>query len=189
MPQTGFQHKYGHWSWNMNFKHLSVKAKLSAAFGLLATVVLIVSGISLKELNDANDRFSGYVSGINARAEMAEAVRTAVDDRAIAVRNLVLVTAPADVELEKAAVTAAEQRVETNLEKFNAMVANASDMTDKGRSLAAELPRIEGLYRPVALDIDRLAVNNQRDAAIAEIDARCRPLLSALIKAISLYRS
>ncbi len=134
----------------MNFKHLSVKAKLSAAFGLLATVVLIVSGISLKELNDANDRFSGYVSGINARAEMAEAVRTAVDDRAIAVRNLVLVTAPADVELEKAAVTAAEQRVETNLEKFNAMVANASDMTDKGRSLAAELPRIEGLYRPVA---------------------------------------
>ncbi len=41
--------------------------------------------------------------------------------------------------------------------------------------------------RPVALDIDRLAVNNQRDAAIAEIDARCRPLLAALIKATNDY--
>ena len=67
------------------------------------------------------------------------------------------------------------------------MVANASDMSDKARSLAAEIPRIEALYRPVALDIDRLALNNQRDAAIAEIDTKCRPLLSALIKASNDY--
>ncbi|WP_454862615.1 methyl-accepting chemotaxis protein [Paraburkholderia fungorum] len=171
----------------MNFNQLSVKAKLTGAFGMLAAIVLVVSGLSLKSLNDANNRFAGYVSGINARADAAEAVRTAVDDRAMAVRNLVLVTAPADVELEKAAVTDAEHRVETNLEKFNAMVAGASDMNDKGRSLAAELPRIEALYRPVALDIDRLAISNQRDAAIAEIDTKCRPLLSALIKASNDY--
>jgi methyl-accepting chemotaxis protein len=167
----------------MNWNNLSVKAKLSGAFGLLALVVLIVSGLSLKALNDANDRFAGYIKGINARADMAEAVRTAVDDRALAVRNLVLVTTPADIAIEKAAVTDAERRVEVNLEKFNAMVAGASDMSEKGKALAAELPRIETLYRPVALDIDQLAVNNQRDAAIAEIDTKCRPLLSALIKA------
>ncbi|WP_395071207.1 methyl-accepting chemotaxis protein [Paraburkholderia silvatlantica] len=171
----------------MNLHHLSVKAKLTGAFGILAVIVLAVSGLSLKQLNDANDRFSGYVSGIKARADMAEAVRTAVDDRAMAVRNLVLVTTPADIEVEKAAVDDAERRVEANLEKFNAMVAGASDMSDKARSLAAELPRIESLYRPVALEIDRLAVNNQRDAAIAAIDTQCRPLLSALVKASNDY--
>lgn len=167
----------------MNWNNLSVKTKLTGAFGILALVVLIVSGLSLKALSDANERFAGYIKGINARADMAAAVRNAVDDRAIAVRNLVLVTTPADVEIEKAAVTDSERRVEVNLEKFNAMVASASDMTEKGKALAAELPRIETLYRPVALDIDQLAVNNQRDAAIAEIDTKCRPLLSALIKA------
>jgi methyl-accepting chemotaxis protein-1 (serine sensor receptor) len=153
----------------------------------LALIVLIVSALSLKALNDAHDRFSGYISGINARAEAAQAVRTAVDDRAMAVRNLVLVTTPADVEIEKAAVTDAEHRVEINLEKFNALVANASDMSEKGKSLAAELPRIEALYRPVALDINRLALDNQRDAAIAEIGTKCRPLLSALVKASNDY--
>jgi len=171
----------------MTLGNLSVKAKLTGAFGALAVVVLIVSGLSLKELNDANDRFSGYISGIKARADMAESIRTAVDDRAMAVRNLVLVTTPAGVETEKAAVLDAERRVEANLEKFNAMVASASDMSDKARSLAAEIPRIEALYRPVALEINRLAVNNQRDAAIAEIDTKCRPLLSALIKASNEY--
>lgn len=95
----------------MNLKHLSVKTKLSVAFGMLAAIVLIISGISLKALNDANDRFYGFVSGINARAEMAESIRTAVDDRALAVRNLVLVKAPADMEIEKTAVNDAEHRV------------------------------------------------------------------------------
>src|SRR5471030_472762 len=113
----------------MNSNRLTVKTKLSIAFGLLAVVVLIVSGISLKSLNDANDRFYGFVNGINARAEMAEAIRSAVDDRAVAVRNLVLVSTPADVDIEKAAVLDAEQRVESRLEKFNAMVAGAHDMS------------------------------------------------------------
>ncbi|KDB10667.1 methyl-accepting chemotaxis sensory transducer [Burkholderia sp. lig30] len=171
----------------MRFRLLSVKAKLSIAFGLLAVVVLIVSGMSLIALNDANDRFSSYVSGVNARADMAASIRAAVDDRAMAVRNLVLVTTPADVEIEKAAVGDAEARVEARLEKFNAMVAGAHDMTDQARSLAADISRIESQYRPVALEIDRLALNNQRDAAIAAIDTQCRPLLSALIKATNAY--
>lgn len=171
----------------MNLKSLSVKAKLTWTFGVLAAMVMIVSGIALKSLNDANDRFSGFISGINARADMAESVRTAVDDRAMAVRNLVLVTTPTDVETEKAAVSDAEHRVKDRLERFNAMVASAQDMSDKARSRAAEISRIESLYRPVALEIDRLALNNQRDAAIAEIDTRCRPLLAALIKASSDY--
>lgn len=42
----------------------------------------------------------GFVNGINARAEMAEAIHSAVDDRAMAVRNLVLVSAPAEVDIE-----------------------------------------------------------------------------------------
>ncbi|MGC2970414.1 methyl-accepting chemotaxis protein [Paraburkholderia aspalathi] len=171
----------------MNLKQLTVKAKLAIAFGLLTIVVLVVSGISLKALNDANDRFYGFVNGINARAEMAESIRTAVDDRAMAVRNLVLVTTPTDVGIEKAAVLDAENRVETRLEKFNAMVAGAHDMSDQARSLAAEISRIEALYRPVALDIDRLALSNQRDAAINEINQKCRPLLASLIKASNDY--
>ncbi len=171
----------------MRLKHLSAKASLLLTFGALSLVVLIVSGFSLKALGDANQRFYRYVNGINARADMARAIRAAVDDRAVAVRNLVLVSSPADVELEKAAVLAAEQRVETHLEEFGRMVANARDMSDESRRQAAEIARIEGLYRPVALDIDRLALAGQHDAAIAEIIEKCRPLLAALIQASNTY--
>ncbi|WP_082751411.1 methyl-accepting chemotaxis protein [Burkholderia sp. MSMB1459WGS] len=171
----------------MGLANLSVRTKLTGTFGVLAAIVFIASGVALNALNDANDRFSGFVHGINARAELAQSVRAAVDDRAMAVRNVVLVTTPADVNIEKAAVIDAERRVEDNLKKFQAMVASAPDISERARSAATDMARIEALYRPVALDIDRLALNGQREAAIAEIDTKCRPLLSALIKAANDY--
>jgi methyl-accepting chemotaxis protein-1 (serine sensor receptor) len=167
----------------MKLTNLPVKVKLTVSFGLLVMVVLISSLLALKALNDSNERFAGYVNGINARAEMAASLRASVDDRAMAVRNLVLVTTPADVETEKRAVDDAEQAVESRLAKFNAMVAVAQDMSTKTRALAEEISRIEALYKPVALDIDRLALSGQKEAAINEIDTKCRPLLAALIKA------
>ncbi|KHJ61731.1 MCP four helix bundle domain-containing protein, partial [Burkholderia glumae] len=171
----------------MNLEKLTMRSKLVGTFGLLATLVLVVSAFALHALDQADARFSGYVSGVAARAQLAQAIRAAVDDRAMAVRNLVLVTTPADTAIEKAAVEDAERRVEANLERFNAMVASESNLTDQGRSLAAEISRVETQYRPVALDINRLALDNQRDAAIAEIDVKCRPLLTALIKAVNDY--
>ncbi|WP_345817296.1 methyl-accepting chemotaxis protein (plasmid) [Paraburkholderia sp. PREW-6R] len=171
----------------MNLRNMSVKVKLMVSFGLLVLVVLTSSLVALSALNNSNDRFADYVSGINARAEMAASIRAAVDDRAMAVRNLVLVTTPADIEKEKNAVSDAEEAVESRLAKFNAVVAAANDMSPEARSLAHEIGRIESLYKPVALDIDRLALAGQKEEAIAEIDTKCRPLLSALIRATNEY--
>ncbi|WP_459625481.1 MCP four helix bundle domain-containing protein, partial [Burkholderia sp. 3C] len=145
----------------MTFKNLSAKSSLLITFGTLTVIVLVVSGVSLKALGDSNQRFYSFVKGINARADKAREVRNAVDDRAMAVRNLVLVSAPADIEIEKTAVSEAETRVEAALAQFNEMVANATDMTEQSRNNAAEISRIEEQYRPVALDIDRLALAGQ----------------------------
>ena len=153
----------------MNLNTLSVKAKLTGAFGVLAAVVLIVSGISLKSLNDANDRFASFLSGVNARANMAAQVRTAVDRRAIAARNMALVTTPGDFEVEKAAEAQAQMEVQSNLAKLNEMVASASDATEKARSLVGEINRIEAAYTPVANAIVGLAVANRRDEAVKKM--------------------
>ncbi|WP_318248528.1 hypothetical protein [Paraburkholderia sp. XV] len=91
----------------MNFANLTVKAKLAAGFGVVAAMVVVASALSLTSLNDANDCFGNYVNGINARADLAAQVRTAEDRRAIAARNLVLVTSASDIEPERAAVTQA----------------------------------------------------------------------------------
>ncbi|WP_051980638.1 methyl-accepting chemotaxis protein [Burkholderia sp. 9120] len=171
----------------MTLQHLSIKAKLIAGFGMLSVIVVAVSGLSLKALSDSTDGFSDFVHGINARADMAVQVRTAVDRRAIAARNLVLVTKPQDLEIEKADVMRAHEDVQSDLKKLNDMTASASDTSDKARSLVAEINRVEALYGPVATDIVNLALTSKRDDAIVKMDDQCRPLLAALIRSTDAY--
>ncbi|MDB5894623.1 MAG: methyl-accepting chemotaxis protein, partial [Rhodoferax sp.] len=90
----------------MQFSNLRIRTRLSIAFGGLTLMVLLVSGVALFSLADANARFAGYTAGLNARATVASHVRTAVDERAIAARNVVLVTKDTDRASENAAAVA-----------------------------------------------------------------------------------
>jgi methyl-accepting chemotaxis protein-1 (serine sensor receptor) len=165
----------------------TVKAKLVWSFGTLIAIVIAISFFSIKALSDANSEFSHYISSISARARLAETVRTAVDRRAIAARDLVLVVKPADIEAEKAEVMSAHEDVQSALRQLNEKVSPATGSTDEARGLVAEITRVEGLYGPVALAIVKDALNGKRDDAVKMIDEQCRPLLAALIKATNNY--
>jgi methyl-accepting chemotaxis protein-1 (serine sensor receptor) len=166
---------------------ITIKAKLLGGFGLLAAVVVIVSGMALKALSDTNDEFSRYMNGINARANLTAQIRTAVDRRAIAARNLVLVTTPSDLQQELAEVQQAHKDVQDDLAKLKGLMANGTDVTDRARELVAEIARVEASYGSVALNIVGLAQAGKKDEAIADIDNRCRPLLAQLIRATDAY--
>jgi len=171
----------------MRFADLRVKTKLMLGFAAIAAIVLLVSALSLHSLGASNDRFASYLAGVGERERLATDVRGAASVRAIAARNLVLVTDPKDVELEKAAVLKADADTTAALEKLKAAVAQAADVTPRDHALFDEILRIESLYGPVARDIVGKALAGQKDAAIVRIDADCRPLLVQLLKATGDY--
>jgi methyl-accepting chemotaxis protein-1 (serine sensor receptor) len=173
---------------NMISEGLTVRARLTMAFGVLAAIVLIVAGLSLNSLANANGRFVAYVHGISARAMQANDVRTAVDRRAIAVRNLVLVTKPEDLASEKAAVMQAHTDVQARLAKLKEM-AQSADVPDEVRAKIAAIDAVEQAYAPIAVDIVKLALDGKRDDAIAKMNDACRPHLAALVAAAEDYRS
>ncbi len=171
----------------MNFTSLTVRAKLTIAFGMLSLLALLVAGLALNALADANAVFVNYVNGLNARANMAARVRTAVDRRAIAARNLVLVMKQADFDAEKVAVVKAHEDVQTSLAALKKLVDDAKDVSDTTKSMVGEIDRVEKLYGPVALAIVDLAANNHKEEAIVKMNDECRPLLEALVQASQKY--
>ncbi|KAG8152589.1 methyl-accepting chemotaxis protein [Burkholderia catarinensis] len=171
----------------MSFKQMTVRAKLTTTFGLLVSLILLVSCLAILALGDAQDGFADYVSSFSARANLVTQVRTAVDRRAIAARNVVLVTTPHDTQLEKDAVLQAHHDVQTHLHELNEAIAHGSNVSEKARVLVAEIDRVESLYGPVAMAIVDAALNNRRDQAISMIDEQCRPLLAQLVAATDAY--
>ncbi|MDD0808933.1 methyl-accepting chemotaxis protein [Curvibacter sp. RS43] len=170
----------------MSIHLVSVRAKLSAAFGGLTVLVLLVSGLAIIELREANRAFESYVNGVNARALLTGRLQSEVDARAIAARNLVLVTKPADAEVEKAAVTKAHEQVQKDLAKLKEMILRP-DVPAQAKALVDDISKIEQAYSPVALSIVQLALQNKREEAIAKMNEECRPLLAALVSKTQAY--
>ena len=165
------------------FKHLSVKAKLALNFGALTVLLLVVAGVCLAALADANRQFSHYVNGLNARALMAEQVRTAVDRRAIAARNMVLASRPEDVKAEYDLVVKSHADVHDRMTRLGDMLKSADDPNEAANTLYGRLQSVEQKYAPVALEIVRLIQEQRREEASRDIMEKCNPLLQQLVQA------
>ncbi|ATJ86782.1 methyl-accepting chemotaxis protein [Ralstonia solanacearum] len=172
----------------MGLHRMTIKAKLLASFGLLAAIVVALSGFAIFALDGANERFTGFVDGVNARVMLVNRIRSAVDRRAIAARNLVLATTEEERVFEKAEAERAHEEVQAGLAELEARLA-APGVTDRARQLGGDIRRIENAYGPVALGIVKLAADGQREAANQKINAECKPLLDALVKAVKVYAS
>ncbi|MFO6421067.1 methyl-accepting chemotaxis protein [Hylemonella sp. W303a] len=165
---------------------MSIRNKLMLAFGSVVAIVLLAVGLAIYLLSEANARFDNYVSGINARALTAAQVRAAVDQRAIAARNLVLVTRTEDINEEQRIAQQAHQEATVALKRLTEL-AQDPEASPQAREFIRNIAAVEALYAPVALNIVDLAVRGQREEAIRKMNEECRPLLASLIEATDSY--
>lgn len=170
----------------MNFSGMTVRTKLTWAFSALTALLLLVAAMAWSALAHENEAFDRFVGGITARVQVATSVRQAVDARAVAARNLVLVSQQQDLDSEQAKVQRAHETATRELAKLQDM-AKGADVSTKARELIAEIARVEKLYAPVALEIVSLAVQGKREDAVRMMNEKCRPLLAELVLASDAY--
>jgi len=154
---------------------------------MLAALVAGVAILALLDLAHGNEGFLSYTQGLSARAKVANDIRSAVDDRAIAARNLVLVTKAADLQAEKLAVNTAHRKVQDNLALLKKMLSSDSSASPQAHKLVGDIEKVEQSYGPLALAIVDLALTQRHEQAITRMNNECRPLLAALIQATNAY--
>ncbi len=169
----------------MRFKNMTVKGQLTFAFGLLVGLLLVVAMVAHSALADAHDKFTHYNTVTVVQNELVDEVRAAISARAIAARNLVLATEPAERTIEHQAIVQGHQATLAALAKLNQAIQRNPQADPDDIRMVAEMTRIEGLYGPVALNITQLAMDGKVAEAIARINTECRPLLAALVKVSS----
>lgn len=168
-------------------KHLTIKMQLTLAFATLVGALMLIGSIALYNQSALNNRFSGYVEGIEARGTLVVDVRVQANRRALGVRDMTLVKTDADRASAKEMAVKANETLHASLQALQAAAAAAPDLSDRERSLLSTLNDIEAQYEPVALAIVNLADTGRRDDAIDKIDNECRPLLAKLLTATADY--
>jgi methyl-accepting chemotaxis protein len=165
----------------MDFHHRTVTQKLSMAFAVLIALLIIVSILSLRSLGGAQADFQRLVTNELHRGSLARDMQEGANARAIAARNLILLSNPADIQAETAAVKAAHERVQERMDQLQRALAASAEAKPEERALFQKLQAIESRYGPVALDIVALALAGKKEDATAKMAAECQPLLQQLI--------
>lgn len=164
------------------WKNTSVTAKLITSFGVLIFLLVGISLYAIGIMKEGDERFNSYIHGIQARVELNNKVRQAANQRAIAARNLVLMSNPADVERQKTIA----QTAMGDVHKYLTQLQELSDKTKVAQEVRERIEtirKIESQYAPVALSILESVSGGQRDAAIDKLSNQCVPLLASLIRA------
>lgn len=168
-------------------KTLTVKKQLALAFGTLALLVLLTAFLSWRALASSNTRFSSYVGEHQHLVAMVAEVSTGVNERAIAARNLVLVTTDRERQLEYEAVMSGHEHMTKSLAELNEAILRDAYASERDRQYVAAINKVEAAYGPVALDIVQLAIDGKHEAAIKKMNSECRPLLASLLSIVGDY--
>lgn len=168
-------------------KTLSTKSLLYTVFGVVLALLLIISATSLAEMSRLNESFVGFVRGADNRAQLASEMNAAVKDRALLLRNLVLIDDKAVREAQRGDYESVEKRVAAALNGWRYAIENDADVTPRARELFEQAISIETRYEPVAKEIIQNIFAGNDNRAISLIEGQCTRLLTELTAAVEFF--
>src|ERR1700740_3747617 len=84
----------------MNFSNMSVRKSLAFGFGLVLVLLVVVTILGINSMSQIQARLENVVNVDNVEGRLAIDMRVLINDRTISLKNLSLLTDPADMQPE-----------------------------------------------------------------------------------------
>jgi methyl-accepting chemotaxis protein len=164
--------------------NLKIGARLSLGFAALLAFLLVVTGIGLRQMSGLADSVTRITSVDEVKMHALQELTANLNGRALAARNLVLVTNPAAQAADIARVKAAQIGIDRSLGTLTAMAKDPAKTSTEERTLLDELRGLEAKYLPIATNIVALATTQQTEKAVKALTEDCMPLLTQVLATI-----
>ncbi|SDH92156.1 methyl-accepting chemotaxis protein [Paraburkholderia steynii] len=159
----------------MNLRNLNVSTRLLAGFGLLTGLLLAVALIGFYGLWALNGKLDEIARVNGTQARLANELRASIQDRAIAMRNIVLYTTVADRRAEAERIAKQGELYADAYQKLDRMFAEEAGTEPRERSLMAALKQEESAAVPPMSKVVELGLANDTIAATQLLLERARP--------------
>ncbi|ACI59510.1 methyl-accepting chemotaxis sensory transducer (plasmid) [Rhizobium leguminosarum bv. trifolii WSM2304] len=172
----------------MNYlKSFGVATRLSAGFGFLLILMVGLTIYSVTKVDQIN-RDLATINDVNSvKQRYAINYRGSVHDRAIAVRDVTLVTTEAERKQTEALIEKLAGSYAENEKRMADMVASPVGATEQEKKLLAEIASIQAQTNPLVGKITSLQDNGDSEAARKVLLEQARPLFVAWLGAINKF--
>ncbi|MES2583617.1 MAG: methyl-accepting chemotaxis protein [Pseudomonadota bacterium] len=166
------------------FSLASIKARLIFSYVVLAMAVVLVSAMAIANLSVSQHNFENQVNVVEKEDAALVTLFDAVNARAVAARNIVLLDSASEIAIEKKTIEVAFERINSSMKTLKAMLAKDGPSGAALLAKVEEIDKIETRYAVVATEIVKKALAGDREGASKSIATDCRPLLMALVAAV-----
>ena len=168
--------------------NLKVGMRLGLGFAAVLTLQLVTTGIGMRQMADLADRVTTITQVSEAKLKALNEVSANVGSRAIAARNLALLTDPAAQKPDLERVKTAQAAVDKGIAELAAVMQAAPEVSSaEERKMLDQLRTLEARYLPIAARIVGLATTQKTEEAVQALTQECMPLLTQVIAHVASF--
>jgi methyl-accepting chemotaxis protein len=153
----------------MSLKNMKVRTKLIAEFGLLAVALILVSGVSLIKMEEAQKNINKIVYVNNVSTKSVSDMRASIADRMIALRNLVILTEVSDLKVESQRLIDQSLKYETNYKKTLMVFSENGNVSTTNKSLLNTINEEANKAAPLIQIISELSLSGKKEDAVKHL--------------------
>jgi methyl-accepting chemotaxis protein len=155
---------------------MKVATRLAIGFGLVATLLALVLGLGLNRMATMQERMEEITQVNIVEARLAATMDLTVTERALALRNLILLSDQKEIQIEVDRIAAQDQKYAEAQQKLSAMFAASAATTAEERSLLAEIRQQAEASAPFIARALALATDKKADQAYQVLRFEFRPV-------------
>ena len=160
----------------MKFMNLTIAKRLGLGFGLVAMFLLLVITLGLTSMRQIQGRMDETTKVNNVETSLAQSMDLTVTERALALRNLILLKDEKEVQIEVARIAEQEKKYTAAQQKLGTMFAKREGTSSEEKSLLEQIRIQSELAAPFIQRAAALALDQKQDDAYKLLRYEFRPV-------------
>jgi methyl-accepting chemotaxis protein len=160
----------------MKFRNLTIATRLGIGFGLVAVFLMVVIALGLTSMRQIQDRMDEVTKINNVETRLAQTMDLTVTERALALRNLILLKEAKEIQIEVNRIAEQEKKYATAQDKLSQMFATLESTSADEKQLLGQIKQQAELAAPFIQRAAGLALEEKQDEAYKLLRYEFRPV-------------
>ncbi len=171
----------------MKIDNFKIGSRLIAAFVIVLLMLVAIAAVGISRMSSIQDAMVDITKGNNEESSLASEMRLSVDDRMIALRNVVLLDQPAEIQAQIEQVRAQAKNYASAEKKLRDTFTTFGIQDDESK-LLADIAQQSAAAQPLIEKIEALGLENKNAEAtklligdLRAVQTKWQAALSALV--------
>ena len=160
----------------MKLNNITIAKRLGMGFGLVSVMLVVVIALGLTSMRNIQERMDEITKVNGVETRLAQAMDLTVTERALAMRNLILLKDPKEIQIEVNRIAEQQNKYTKAQEQLGKMFNSLDGTSEEERTLLAQIQKQAELAAPFIKRATALALEQKQEDAYRILRSEFRPV-------------